>query len=153
MSLQCYESTASLFPPFSPLFSPLSAVGSCSFVSIIVSKRARIHSIVFVTSWNCITTDRRELLVVYNLLKLQNNIEAMVKIICLYKHKGMGLGANLFAILIYSSSEKIIQSARFNERLQFNQEVLLRSYNINGYCTSWLSYSLDNSVLCCYLWG
>lgn len=72
----------------------------------------------------------------YNLLKLQNNIEAMVKIICLYKHKGMGLGANLFAILIYSSSEKIIQSARFNERLQFNQEVLLRSYNINGYCTS-----------------
>lgn len=51
-------------------------------------------------------------------------------------HKEMGLGANLFTILIYSCSEKIIQSAWFNEGLQFNQEVLLRSYNLNGYSTS-----------------
>lgn len=72
----------------------------------------------------------------HDLFKLQNKIEVMVKNYMPLDHKEMGLGANLFAILIYSSSEKIIQSARFNERLQFNQEVLLRSYNINGYSTS-----------------
>lgn len=38
-------------------------------------------------------------------------MEVMVKNYMPLDHKEMGLGANLFAILIYSSSEKIIQSA------------------------------------------
>lgn len=98
-----------------------------------------LHSSILVMLSRYPTSEGRELLalfIMHNLFKLQNKIEVTVKNYMPLDHKEMGLEANLFAILIYSSSEKIIQSARFNERLQFNQEVLLRSYNINGYSTS-----------------
>lgn len=152
MKQQCCESTVCSSPSFfSPLFSAFSS-GILLLPNLSVSQCTWLHSSIL---W-CPHSLHREGNYWHSRLCtgfLSYKIEVMVKNYMPLDHKEMGLGANLFTILIYSGSEKIMQSARFNERLQFNQGVLLRSYNLNSYSTSWLSYSLDNSVLCCYLWG